>query len=90
MSLNYTLKISDTERQEIVSAFGGGAGRWFKCINGHIYVVTECGGATEQGSCNVCGAPIGGQNHVLEEYNYLATEMDGAEAPLYPTVLQRN
>lgn len=38
-------------------------GRWFKCPNGHYYVITECGGAMQEGKCNECGATIGGGNH---------------------------
>lgn len=88
--LQCTIQITESERVEIVRAFGEGSGRWFKCENGHVYVVTECGGATEVGQCNECGASVGGQNHTLVEQNYLATEMDGAQQPLYPTVLIRN
>lgn len=86
---NYTLQLTDRERQEIVDAFGTRAGRWFKCPNGHVFVVTECGGPTERGLCNECGAPIGGEDHQLIEENQLATEMDGAQAPIWTTALQR-
>lgn len=88
--LQCTIQLTETERVQIVKAFGAGSGRWFKCENGHVYVVTECGGATELGRCNECGGSIGGENHALVKKNYLASEMDGAEGPLYPTALMRN
>ena len=46
--------------------------------NGHVYVITECGGATEEGTCPECGAGIGGSQHRLRDDNQVASEMDGA------------
>lgn len=76
--LNTGLGISDKERTEIVGALGLSQGHWFKCPNGHIYVITECGGAMQEGTCNECGARIGGGSHLLRGDNSLASEMDGA------------
>lgn len=73
----------DEERKQIVRAVGLRQGHWFKCPNGHIYVITECGGATQIGKCNECGAQIGGSNHTLLADNSLAPEMDGAQFPAY-------
>ena len=79
------LGITEMERKEIVSSFGGmGSGHWFKCPNGHIYVITECGGAMQMGRCNECNATIGGANHALTAGNTLASEMDGARFPAWP------
>lgn len=72
------LTITSKERTEIVKAVGMSVGHWFKCPNGHIYVITECGGAMEVGKCNECGAKIGGTQHTLLGDNQLASEMDGA------------
>ena len=83
------LGVSDTERVDILKAFDYSKGRWFKCPNGHIYVITECGGATQEGVCNECGATVGGSDHSVVPTNDLATEMDGAVEPLYPTALSR-
>ena len=58
-------------------------GHWFKCPQGHIYVITECGGAMEKSMCPDCGAMIGGENHDLVEDNQLASEMDGAKHPAW-------
>lgn len=76
--LNTGLGISEVERQQIVKAMGLAQGHWYKCPNGHIYVITECGGAMQEAKCNECGAPIGGGSHTLRSDNHLAGEMDGA------------
>jgi len=48
-------------------------------LKGHIYCITECGGAMEEGNCPECGSRIGGHNHQLRSDNQLAREMDGAQ-----------
>ena len=53
------LGISDMERKDIVKAIGLSQGHWYKCPNGHIYAIADCGGATEESACNECGALIG-------------------------------
>ncbi|NXU72969.1 ZNFX1 protein, partial [Oreotrochilus melanogaster] len=72
------LGISEAERVQIVSAVGCPRGHWFKCRNGHIYVIGECGGAMERSKCPECQEVIGGTNHALDSTNSLAPEMDGA------------
>ncbi|NWS74149.1 ZNFX1 protein, partial [Crotophaga sulcirostris] len=72
------LGISEAERVQIVRAIGCPRGHWFKCRNGHVYVIGECGGAMERGECPECRAVIGGANHALDSSNSLAPEMDGA------------
>ncbi|CAG2066604.1 unnamed protein product, partial [Timema podura] len=63
--LKQSLELHENERKQIVKAMGLKQGHWFKCPNGHIYVITECGGAMEVGKCNECGAAIGGTQHRL-------------------------
>ena len=70
--------LTEAERIEIVKAINLSQGHWFKCPNGHIYCIGECGGAMEEAKCPECGAKIGGQSHTLTEGNELAPEMDGA------------
>lgn len=70
--------ITDIERKQIVHAMDLKQGQWFKCPNGHIYAIGECGGATEVGRCYECSEPIGGTSHRLLSTNRLASEMDGA------------
>lgn len=71
-------EVSKTEKDMIVKAMGLSQGHWFKCAKGHVYCITECGGAMEEANCPECGGRIGGQNHALRRDNRLAGEMDGA------------
>ncbi|XP_052414800.1 NFX1-type zinc finger-containing protein 1 [Carassius gibelio] len=73
------LGITDEERKLILKAIGLNKGHWYKCPNGHVYAIGECGGAMEQSKCPECDAAIGGTNHNLIQGNAVATEMDGAE-----------
>ncbi|XP_067324423.1 NFX1-type zinc finger-containing protein 1 [Anolis sagrei] len=74
------LGISEAEKRQIVAAVTGTTrGHWFKCPNGHVYVIGECGGATQRSRCPECRETIGGSHHTLEATNRLAPEMDGAE-----------
>lgn len=73
------LGITDEERKMIVSAIKMRPGHWYKCPNGHVYIITECGGATESRTCPDCNATIGGRNHALASGNQVASEMDGAQ-----------
>ena len=38
--------------------------QWYKCPNGHLYTVGECGRPMEQSRCPECGQKIGGHDHV--------------------------
>lgn len=73
------LRISEEERKMIVSAMKMPPGHWHKCPNGHVYVITECGGANQRSNCPDCKASIGGVNHRLDSGNQVATEMDGSQ-----------
>ncbi|XP_033939060.1 NFX1-type zinc finger-containing protein 1 isoform X2 [Pseudochaenichthys georgianus] len=77
------LGISEEERKMIVSAMKIAPGHWYKCPNGHVYVITECGGAMETRRCPDCAATIGGENHALARGNQVASEMDGAQHPAW-------
>uniref|UniRef100_UPI0037E7DECA NFX1-type zinc finger-containing protein 1 n=1 Tax=Semicossyphus pulcher TaxID=241346 RepID=UPI0037E7DECA len=77
------LMISEEERKMIVSAMNMRQGHWYKCPNGHVYVITECGGAMESRRCPDCDAVIGGSSHRLESGNQVASEMDGAQHPAW-------
>lgn len=79
------LNISDREKKEIVSAMGLSPGHWYKCPNGHVYIITECGGAMQISKCSECGVTIGGTNHALTSGNSLAPEMDGARFSAWST-----
>ncbi|XP_074552411.1 NFX1-type zinc finger-containing protein 1 [Halichoeres trimaculatus] len=73
------LMISEEERKMIVSAMKMRQGHWYKCPNGHVYIITECGGAMESRRCPDCDAVIGGARHTLANGNQVASEMDGAQ-----------
>ncbi|XP_026856434.2 NFX1-type zinc finger-containing protein 1 [Electrophorus electricus] len=77
------LGITEKERVMIIKAMNLKLGHWYKCPNGHIYAIGECGGAMEKRACPTCGAVIGGANHSLAEGNSVATEMDGARHPAW-------
>lgn len=77
------LGITEEERKMIVSTMKMAPGHWYKCPNGHVYVITECGGAMEQRKCPDCSATIGGQSHRLASGNMVATEMDGSQHPAW-------
>lgn len=78
--------ISVEEKEMVLKAFGLKRGHWYKCRNGHVYVITECGGAMQRAICpeRGCGAPIGGEQHHLDTSNAVATEMDGARFAAWP------
>lgn len=78
------VRITQAEIRSIVSAMGMGKGHWFKCPNGHVYAIGDCGGATMESKCNECGAAIGGGSHRLRSDNRFAPEIDGATTTAYP------
>ncbi len=84
VKLKTGLGITDKERREIVQALGMSQGHWFKCPNGHIYAIGDCGGASVESRCNECKARIGGTQHRLLGDNRFAGEMDGAVRPAWP------
>ena len=57
---NYFPKL---HREEIISVLEAASGAWFKCQNGHIYTVGECGRPMEESICPECKSKIGGINH---------------------------
>ena len=77
------LGINESERLMILNAMNLRNGHWYKCPNGHVYCITECGGAMEESTCPECGSRIGGSSHRLLSDNAVATEMDGARHPAW-------
>ncbi|KAF8936308.1 hypothetical protein BGZ58_004343 [Dissophora ornata] len=53
-----------------------GEGHWYRCPNGHTYVIGECGGAMQESNCPECGAVIGGTRHNLHGDNTRDTEFE--------------
>lgn len=46
-----------------------GQGHFYRCPNGHPYVIGDCGAATQMSVCPDCGARIGGTGHQLTAGN---------------------
>ena len=66
------------EKQMIIEAIKLPAGHWYKCPNGHVYAIGDCGGAMEEGKCAECKETIGGTRHTLAQGNAHAGEFDGS------------
>ncbi|RUS32760.1 hypothetical protein BC938DRAFT_474405 [Jimgerdemannia flammicorona] len=65
-------EVTQQERVELYRAMAvevGGTGHWYRCRNGHPYVIGECGMAMESTRCPECGAPVGGGRHMLHVDN---------------------
>ncbi|KAK3584661.1 hypothetical protein CHS0354_001241 [Potamilus streckersoni] len=84
------LGFNEEELGSIIKAMGFTKGHWFKCKNGHIYAIGECGGATEEAQCPDCDSIIGGKNHALRADNAVAKEMDGAIMSAYDEAANMN
>ncbi|KAH1177640.1 hypothetical protein KIL84_011342 [Mauremys mutica] len=63
------LQLSEAERAMITEAMQFGRGHWYRCPQGHLYTIGECGRPMQQSSCPECGATIGGHNHTLTRDN---------------------
>ena len=46
--------------------------QWYKCPNGHLYSVGECGRPMEESRCPECQAKIGGIEHIPARNNVQA------------------
>ncbi|KAG8786936.1 hypothetical protein FRC12_016089 [Ceratobasidium sp. 428] len=61
--------VSREESRSILRALMEGSdhlshtGHFYECVNGHPYVIGECGGAMQRSTCPECGTTIGGSNH---------------------------
>lgn len=69
--------LSSQEMQDIVKGLNfSHTGHFYKCPNGHTFVIADCGGATVQSFCPECGAAIGGTGHSLLASNTRAMEFE--------------
>ncbi|KAH0839427.1 hypothetical protein J3R83DRAFT_202 [Lanmaoa asiatica] len=81
--------VSLEERIAIVKALNfSHAGHYYNCPNGHMFVITECGGASQVAKCPECDAVIGGSGHHLDasntrnvEFEELARQAGAGENP---------
>ncbi|KNE64930.1 hypothetical protein, variant [Allomyces macrogynus ATCC 38327] len=58
-----------------VAASEGTTGHWYRCPNGHPYVIGDCGMAMQTARCNECGERIGGGSHTLLATNQHANDI---------------
>jgi hypothetical protein len=78
----YELDIDNISKQfieydiNIINMIKGLGTKWYKCPNGHLYVVGECGGPMESGRCPECGARIGGRDHNPNAGNALVNNFE--------------
>ena len=70
-------------RRDIVQAIGLKKGHWYQCVNGHPYVIGECGGAMEESRCPECNSTIGGTEHRLASGNRHAGHWDQSSMPAW-------
>lgn len=49
----------------VMQSSGVKSGAWYRCPNGHLYCIGECGGAMERSKCPDCGVTVGGDNHTV-------------------------
>ncbi|CAI5474011.1 unnamed protein product [Closterium sp. Yama58-4] len=67
--------VTEREEEDVFKAIGLGGGHWYRCRNGHVYAIGECGGAMEESSCPECGEVVGGTSHRLREASSPSTAM---------------
>ncbi|KAG0001862.1 hypothetical protein BGZ79_004031 [Entomortierella chlamydospora] len=73
------LPVTEEEKLMLIRAVEqtlSGTGRWYRCPNGHPYVIGECGMAMESSECPECGARVGGGDHRLLQTNAVNTEFE--------------
>ena len=62
----YKNEVIDYQAIDLLRTLGT---QWYKCPNGHLYTVGECGRPMEEARCPECGQKIGGQNHIPAQNN---------------------
>ncbi|KAK5661070.1 hypothetical protein OQA88_10960 [Cercophora sp. LCS_1] len=77
-------EVTEEEIRAIKSAMVSGpggisthSGHWYKCQNGHVFAIGECGMPMELARCPECASPIGGRSHSLVNGVSRAQEMEG-------------
>jgi hypothetical protein len=71
--------VSHTEMSSIKLAMSkefSGSGHWYRCTNGHLYTVGECGMPMELSTCPECHTRVGGHSHTPVEGNFSATDFE--------------
>ena len=81
----FTLALTPEERQMIIRVLDTKPGSWYKCPNGHVYNIGECGGAMQESRCPDCNSVIGGTSHCLHHDNTHAGDFDGSQHAAWST-----
>jgi len=68
LGAEYLPTMPDNMSSEVLSALHR-QGNFFRCQNGHVFFVGECGGPMERSTCPECGCVIGGKDHILDPSN---------------------
>ncbi|KLO14620.1 P-loop containing nucleoside triphosphate hydrolase protein [Schizopora paradoxa] len=95
MDESFVEPLSSEEKLQVITAmkreFYNVAGHFYRCPNGHLYTIGDCGGATVTSRCPECGAAIGGSGHQLLqtnqrdlEYERIAREQGGYGQSPFP------
>lgn len=78
----YAQALTDQEKHNILKTFMSGflgpstRGYFYQCPNGHVYVITERGGAMVKSRCPECGCAVGGLHHTLHSTNTRAMDLE--------------
>lgn len=88
IDLNAQDSLTLEQKIVLVKALNIPNGHWFKCKNGHIYAIGDCGGAVEKSVCPDCKSVIGGESYRLAEGNQHTGELDGTQISSYDTAYQ--
>ena len=52
------------------------SGHYYRCPQGHLFVIGECGMAMQQSNCPECGQSVGGSSHTLLSTNTHASDFE--------------
>ena len=81
----FTFEITWEEKKMIIRALHAKPGSWYKCPNGHVYNIGQCGGAMEESVCPECRTAIGGTSHRLLDDNIHAGDFDRSHHAAWST-----
>ena len=81
----FTQDLTPKEIEMIIRVLDTKPGSWYKCPNGHVYNIGECGGAMQESKCPDCNSVIGGTSHRLHHDNTHAGDFDGSQHAAWST-----
>ncbi|CAG7834108.1 unnamed protein product [Allacma fusca] len=68
-------------RSQIFTAMGFGGNHWYKCNQGHLYVVADCGAFNQSGQCPECRSSVGrgSSNTCVRDESLIRSQIAGVE-----------